>query len=189
MLERYLKYPLIAVALAAGAAQAGSGAYLASSDGPVRNGYGECWRVEGAVHEPFAEACVERSWLAAEVLFAFERAEVGAQGRKVLDNFAQKLLALEPESVAITAHADRIGASAHNERLSIRRAESIRAFLVEKGVPEKLVRVEGRGAREPLSECDAMGPESRANAPLIACLQPDRRVEIAVTGRRKPSMQ
>lgn len=204
MLKSFLKYPLIATAIVAGAAQAqttgGMSGYLTSGDQrPVRSGHGDCWRTGSWTQEGAAEACdpqpalepapkVERATYAAGVLFGFERAELGEEGRKMLDDLAQRLLAIDPETVAVTAHADRIGDAAYNERLSARRAETVRAYLVDKGVPEKLLRFESKGAREPvtLGRCDAMGPENKQNMKLITCLQPDRRVEIEVAGRHKP---
>jgi OOP family OmpA-OmpF porin len=136
---------------------------------------------------PRIEAPVaQRVTYATEVLFDFDGAELRADGRKVLDDLAHKLLASDLESVAAIAHADRVGDAAYNERLSARRAAAIQAYLVEKGVPGTLMRVEAKGEREPLTatRCDAMGAESRQNLKLIACLQPDRRVEIEVAGRK-----
>jgi OOP family OmpA-OmpF porin len=127
----------------------------------------------------------QRTTYPTEVLFDFDGTELRADGRKVLDDLAQKLLATELESVAAIAHADRVGDEAYNERLALRRADAIRTYLVGKGVPEKLVRVDSKGEREPVTagRCDALGEESRRNSNLIACLQPDRRVEIEVAGR------
>lgn len=121
-----------------------------------------------------------------EVLFDFDGTELRADGRKVLDDLAQKILAAELESIAATAHTDRVGDDAYNERLALRRADAIRTYLVGKGVPEKLVRVDSKGEREPVTagRCDTLGEEHRRNSNLIACLQPDRRVEIEVAGHR-----
>jgi OOP family OmpA-OmpF porin len=121
----------------------------------------------------------------AEVLFEFERDELGGEGRKLLDELARKLIAGEIEKLTATAHADRIGRAAYNEDLAERRAEAVRDYLLDKGVDEKLLRVESKGARLPVTNgrCDAMGPESKQNAKLVACLQPDRRAEIEVRVR------
>jgi len=118
----------------------------------------------------------------AEVLFEFERAELAAEGRKLLDELARKLVADDLEWLNATAHSDRIGRTAYNERLSARRADAIRAYLAGQGVAEERMRFESRGAREPVTagRCEAMGPENRQNEKLVACLQPDRRVEIDV---------
>ena len=181
MLQLCWKYPLISLAFTVCAAQASDGgaAYLAAGGAAVRSGSGDCWRTgawtpENAVRE--CDAHPITYW--AEVRFDFERDELGADARKVLDDLAQKLLAAEPERVAVAAYADRIGDPAYNARLSARRAQAIRAYLVEKGVPEKLMRAESRGSRDPVAQCSEMGPENRQNTKLIACLQPDRRVEI-----------
>lgn len=121
----------------------------------------------------------------AEVLFEFQSARLGDAERNLLDELARKLLADELEGVAATAHADRIGDAAYNERLAARRAGAVRDYLVEKGVSQDLVRVESKGAREPVTagRCDGMGPEVKQNAQLVACLQPDRRAEIAIRPR------
>ena len=183
MLANVLKSSLIAAAIAAGSAHAqisdGRDGYVMSgTQEPVRSAYDDYWRTGYWVPQ--------RASYSAEVLFEFERAELGAGGRKLLDDLAQKLLAIDPEKVTATAHADRIGGAEYNERLSARRAEAIRVYLIEKGVPEKLLHFESRGAREPVSACEVMGPETKHNAKLVACLQPDRRVEIEMVGRQKP---
>jgi OOP family OmpA-OmpF porin len=206
-----LKYTLIASVLAAGAAQAQTD-YLSAGGQPVKSAGGECWRTASWTPDvaslecdpliasrplPVAQAPVpeaprlegpatQRVTFATEVLFDFDGAELRPDGRKVLDDLAQKLLASKLDSVAAVAHADRVGEAEYNERLSARRAAAIHAYLMEKGVPGTLMRVEARGEREPLTaeRCHAMGPESRQNLELIACLQPDRRVEIEVAGQR-----
>lgn len=208
MLPDVLKYSFIAAAVAAASAQAQADGYLTSGTGdPVRSAYGICWRTSAWTESRAIEECdpqliarerpdavampapqaPQRASYSAEVLFEFERAEVSADGRKVLDDLAQKLLALELEKVTATAHADRIGGEAYNQRLSARRAEAIRVYLVEKGVPEALVHVESKGARDSITGngCEAMGPENKQNMKLIACLQPDRRVDIEAAGREK----
>lgn len=121
----------------------------------------------------------------AQVNFAFESAELGSDGRKLLDELARQLLAADLEKLTATAHADRIGTVAFNEDLAERRAEAIRDYLLEKGVPEEAVNIQSRGAQQPVTNgrCEGMGPENKQNAKLIACLQPDRRAEIEVRRR------
>ena len=181
MMKRWLKYPLIAAVaatLGAGAAQAQTGHLTFGNQEPVHSAFGDVWRAGEWGAETYA----------AEVLFGFERAELDAGARKVLDELARKLLAMDAQVVALTAHADRVGEPAYNDRLAARRAEAVRAYLVQSGIPEKRLRVESQGARQPVTglRCRAMGPEDRRNAPLIACLESDRRVEIAATGREQP---
>ena len=183
MLKSFLKCPLLATALVAGAAQAQCLTF--GEQVPVRNEYVDCLRTADWQEKPAAQP---RAGYSALVLFAFERAELADEGRKVLDDLAQKLLVLDARSIAITAHADRIGDPDYNARLAARRAHAIRAYLVDKGVSEELFRFESKGSSEPVTArlCDAMGPEHKQNAKLIACLQPDRRAEIAIAGQRKP---
>lgn len=121
----------------------------------------------------------------AQVSFGFESAELGRDGRKLLDELARQLLAADLEKLIATAHADRIGTLAYNEDLAERRAEAIRDYLLEKGVAEELLHIQSRGAHQPVTNgrCEGMGPETKQNAKLIACLQPDRRAEIEVRRR------
>lgn len=193
-MQTSLRLSFIAVAFAAAGAAHAQGDYLSAGGQPVRSAYGECWRTgawtpQAAMTQcdpaPVAAPAPRRTTFSTEVLFDFDGTELRADGRKVLDDLAQKLLASELESVAATAHTDRMGDDAYNERLALRRADAIRTYLVGKGVPEKLLRVDSKGEREPVTagRCDALGEESRQNSNLIACLQPDRRVEIEVSGR------
>jgi len=121
----------------------------------------------------------------AQVQFGFESAELGSDGRKLLDELARQLLAKDLEKLNATAHADRIGTVAYNEDLAERRAEAIRDYLLEKGVSEDVVQIQSKGAHQPVTNgrCEGLGPENKQNAKLIACLQPDRRAEIEVRRR------
>jgi OOP family OmpA-OmpF porin len=181
---------LIATALAAGLAKAESNVLAAGE--PVRSLFGACWQA-GPWSELAADACnptpvalAKRPVYETEVFFEFDRAELGDEGRKVLDDLARRLLQAELVGVVATAHADRLGGSHYNAMLSARRAEAIRAYLVEQGVPESVVQLDARGAAEPLTggSCDGLGEARRTNAKLVACLQPDRRVEIQAGERR-----
>lgn len=203
MLASTLKHSLIALAIAATYCQAQTvdlnGGYLTSGDGgPVRGAYGDCWRTAAWSQESASQECdpqlaakeaPRRLSFATEVLFDFEQAELDADGRKVLDDLASKLLATDIEKVTAIAHADRIGSAAYNDRLSARRAQAIRTYLMEKGLPEKVMHIDNKGAREPITvgRCDGMGPETKQNVKLVACLQPDRRVDIEVWLSRQAS--
>jgi OOP family OmpA-OmpF porin len=205
MLANVLKCSLLVGAISAAYAH---GYLVSGTQEPVRSAYGDCWRTASWTEESATPECdpqlavketsktplmpaptaPKRASFATEVLFDFERAELDADGRKVLDDLASKLLATDIEKVTATAHTDRIGGAEYNERLSARRAEAIRVYLVEKGVPEKVLHFENKGAREPLTvgRCESMGPETKHNVKLVACLQPDRRVDIELVGRQKP---
>lgn len=206
MLTNILKCSLIVGAITAAY---GHGYLVSGTQEPVRSAYGDCWRTGSWTEESASQECdpqlavkeapkaqmmpaptaPKRASFATEVLFDFEQTELDADGRKVLDDLASKLLAMDIEKVTGIAHSDRIGDAAYNDRLSARRAKAIRIYLVEKGVPEKLLHFEAKGAREPVTigRCDAMGPEIKQNVKLVACLQPDRRMDIEVWLSRQVS--
>jgi OmpA-OmpF porin, OOP family len=75
-------------------------------------------------------------------------------------------------------HADRIGAAAYNMKLSARRAEAVKGYLVARGVDPAVVRVGARGELEPRSGDACVDVPPRA---LVECLQPDRRVQVTLT--------
>ena len=77
-----------------------------------------------------------------------------------------------------TGHTDRIGTVAYNDRLSMRRAQAVKAYLVSKGVPADRIYTEGKGKRNPVTT----GCNQKNRKALIACLAPDRRVEVEVVG-------
>jgi OOP family OmpA-OmpF porin len=89
--------------------------------------------------------------------------------------------------VRIVGHADRIGSDKYNLDLSQRRAESVKDYLAQNGTGSDRVDAEGVGKSDPVtgSECEKMGPARKANRKLVACLQPDRRVEIELLGQRE----
>ena len=129
--------------------------------------------------EPPPPPVVQNQKLSTDGLFAFGKSEIaadGIEGRAQLDAFAADLLAGPPfEIVHVIGHSDRIGNAAANVALSTRRANSVRDYLVEKGVPADRITAVGRGSVEPVAECEDQDRDA-----LIACLAPNRRVEIRV---------
>ena len=89
------------------------------------------------------------------------------------------------DKVQVTGHTDRLGAKAYNEKLSIRRAEAVRNYLVQvAGMPAYLVSFVGVGSAQPESstnDCKGM----KASQALITCLRVDRRVDIEVMGSQQ----
>lgn len=121
--------------------------------------------------------------LSASLLFGFDRAELSAAEAAKLDRL---LATLGAKAVRLEAvgHADRIGPASYNLRLSQRRADAVKAYLVKKRIDPLAVRTGAKGEREPASgdACVGMGPETRRNRGLVECLGPDRRVELTVLG-------
>lgn len=118
--------------------------------------------------------------LSATVLFDYDRAEIRPGEVTALDAFAAQLKGRTDARLAIVGHADRIGGDKYNLALSQRRAESVRDYLVGKGVAADAMRASAAGEAEPVTgdKCKALGPANRRSRKLIECLQPDRRAEM-----------
>ena len=129
----------------------------------------------------------EKVTFAADVLFDFDKAVVKPEGKSKLDDLSNKVRGVNLEVIIAIGHADSIGSDAYNQRLSVRRAESIKAYLVSRGIEGNRVYTEGKGEKQSLTagKCKSMGKEHRSNKKMVDCLQPDRRVEIEVIGTRK----
>jgi len=118
--------------------------------------------------------------LTATVLFDYNRSELRSGEAPKLDELTARLKGRAFDSLGAIGHADRIASNAYNLALSKRRAETVRTYLVGKGVDAKRIRIVAKGEAEPVTgeACKNMGPENRKNQKLIECLQRDRRVEI-----------
>lgn len=120
--------------------------------------------------------------LASDSLFAFGKSNVSADGKKKLDELVTKLKTLNYEFITVTGHTDRLGARVYNLRLSEQRAREVANYLTQVGgIPEDKVLARGQNGSNPVTAPgDCVG--TRATPALIACLQPDRRVALEVTG-------
>ena len=120
--------------------------------------------------------------LSSDVTFAFGKANLKPQAKATLDGIYGEIAQVNNASVAVAGYTDRIGKDAPNVKLSQRRADSVANYLVAKGVPAQNISAVGHGKANPVtgSTCDAV----KGRKALIACLAPDRRVEIAVNGTK-----
>jgi len=128
----------------------------------------------------------EKITLAADVLFDFDKAVLKPEGMAKLDDLVGKLKPIALEVIIAIGHTDRIGSAEYNQKLSVRRAEAVKAYLVSKGIEPNRIYTEGKGLKQPVKDCPnptAKGP-IKTRAQLIECLQPNRRVEIEVVGTR-----
>lgn len=122
--------------------------------------------------------------LAADSLFDFDSSAVKPAGRADLDKLAADLSTLDYDVIQVTGHTDRIGRQAYNQKLSTQRAEAVRNYLMTfAGIPSAKINARGVNGSDPVTQPgDCVG--RKVTRALIACLQPDRRVEIEVTGKR-----
>jgi OmpA-OmpF porin, OOP family len=134
-----------------------------------------------------APIVIEKVSLATDVLFEFNKAELRPSGTQRLDDLARSAQGANVDKVVLVGHADRIGSEDYNKELSEKRAQAVADYLAQKGVDRSRVQVEGRGEAQPVTgnECNKLGKESNKNPKLIACLQPDRRVDAELLGTRE----
>ena len=116
----------------------------------------------------------EKITFAADVLFDFDKSVIKPEGRSKLDDLAGKAKGVNLEVVIAIGHADSIGSDEYNQRLSVRRAESVKAYLVSKGIEANRVYTEGKGEKQPVASNKTA--EGRAK---------NRRTEIEVIGTRR----
>lgn len=119
--------------------------------------------------------------LSTDALFSFARhdlSDILPDGREQLTEIAGKLKAAGSASIAVHGHTDRIGSTEDNQLLSQRRAMTVRQYLVENGVPASRITAQGWGESQPVKGC-----EDQERTALIACLAPNRRVEIVASAR------
>jgi OmpA-OmpF porin, OOP family len=184
------------------AAQVKPLAYLQDGRGVVvKNATGLCWRTgywtpaqaiaecdPDLVAKPAAPAPVTPSaaapvptptpvqnkiTLAADVLFDFDKYALRPEGKAKLDEVISQMKGLNLEVVIAIGHTDSIGTDAYNQRLSVRRAESVKSYFISKGVDANRIYTEGKGEKQPVA--DNKSRDGR---------QKNRRVEIEVVGTK-----
>lgn len=108
---------------------------------------------------------------AADAFFDFDKAVLKPEGRAKLDDLVNKIRGVNLEVIIAVGHTDSIGTDAYNQKLSVRRAEAVKSYLVSKGIERNRVYTEGKGEKQPVA--DNRTKEGRAK---------NRRVEIEVVG-------
>jgi OOP family OmpA-OmpF porin len=111
---------------------------------------------------------------AADAFFASNNAVLKAAGKAKLDDLVGKVKAINLEVIVAVGHTDSKGNDASNQKLSVRRAEAVKAYLVSKGIEKNRVYTEGKGSKQPVA--DNKTAEGRAK---------NNRVEIEVVGTQK----
>ena len=129
---------------------------------------------------PPAKALAQKFSFSGDALFAFDKSVLKPEGKVMLDDLVGKLAGVSYDKIVTTGHTDRFGSNAYNQALSERRAHTVTDYLIVKNVQASRIEAEGKGETQPETKAtDCTGPRS---AKVIACLQPDRRVDVEMTG-------
>nr|WP_236599355.1 OmpA family protein [Ramlibacter monticola] len=120
-----------------------------------------------------APAAATKVTYAADAFFDFDKAVLKPEGKAKLDDLVGKIQGINLEVIIAVGHTDSVGGDAYNQRLSVRRAEAVKGYLVSKGIEKNRVYTEGKGEKQPVA--DNKTAEGRAK---------NRRVEIEVVGTR-----
>ncbi|MBC7547530.1 MAG: OmpA family protein [Polaromonas sp.] len=110
---------------------------------------------------------------AADAFFDFDKSVIKPEGKAKLDDLISKIQGINLEVIIAVGHTDSVGSDSYNQKLSVRRSEAVKAYLVSKGIEKNRVYTEGKGEKQPVA--DNKTAEGRAK---------NRRVEIEVVGTR-----
>jgi OOP family OmpA-OmpF porin len=120
-----------------------------------------------------APAVASKVTYAADAFFDFDKAVLKPEGKAKLDDLVGKVKGINLEVIIAVGHTDSVGTDAYNQKLSIKRSEAVKAYLVTKGIEKSRVYTEGKGEKQPVA--DNKTGEGRSK---------NRRVEIEVVGTR-----
>ena len=155
-----------------------------SSQAAARDVHHRWCAEEAPVAQPVvAEPQVERINLSADALLRFNQSDAAdmlPEGKATLDRLAENLVSRQAhiDGIALTGHTDRLGSEQYNSNLGLQRAQTVKNYLQGKGV-QAPISVASAGESQPVTTaCTG----TRATAALKACLQPDRRVTVDISG-------
>ena len=124
--------------------------------------------------KPAPQSVRESVVIQADALFDFDKSVLRPDGKKAIDDALAKIQGTDLEMVIATGHTDSIGTEQYNQRLSERRAEAVKQYLVSKGIPASKITTIGKGESQPVATNKTA--EGR---------QKNRRVDIEFKGVRK----
>ncbi|MFG5778430.1 outer membrane protein OmpA [Comamonas sp. J-3] len=119
-------------------------------------------------------ATVQKVTYAADAFFDFDKSVLKPEGKAKLDDLAGKVQGINLEVIIAVGHTDSVGTDAYNQKLSVRRAEAVKAYLVSKGIDKSRVYTEGKGEKQPVADNKTAAGRAK-----------NRRVEIEVVGTKK----
>ena len=122
---------------------------------------------------PPAPPAATKVTYAADAFFDFDKSVIKPEGKVKLDDLIGKIKDINLEVIIAVGHTDSVGSDSYNQKLSVRRSEAVKAYLVSKGIEKNRVYTEGKGEKQPVA--DNKTAEGRAK---------NRRVEIEVVGTR-----
>ena len=129
--------------------------------------------VAAPVVVPVAPPAATKVTYAADAFFDFDKSVIKPAGKEKLDDLIGKIKDINLEVIIAVGHTDSVGSDSYNQKLSVRRSEAVKAYLVSKGIEKNRVYTEGKGEKQPVA--DNKTAEGRAK---------NRRVEIEVVGTR-----
>jgi OmpA-OmpF porin, OOP family len=141
---------------------------------------------------PQAQPVTRTFDISADGMFAFDKAALTPVGESRIENMIEGMRQAGVTAlteVTIIGHTDPVGSAEYNMQLSIERAAAVRNYLVGRGIPGNIIKVEGRGEsqlRVTEAECKSKG-QAATHSALIACLAPNRRVEVMATALQSPA--
>ncbi|OIQ96849.1 outer membrane protein A precursor [mine drainage metagenome] len=121
----------------------------------------------------------EKVTYSADTFFQFNKAVLQPAGKEALDDLAEKIKAVNLETVVSTGYTDSFGSVAYNQKLSLRRAEAVKAYLVSKGIPADKIYIEGKGKTD-----FRVDPKSCKGTfkQRVECQAPNRRTVVEIVG-------
>jgi OmpA-OmpF porin, OOP family len=143
-----------------------------------------CWRdanwtpatavgtCDGAL-QPAAAPAAEKVTFAADAFFDSGKSVLKPAGKAKLDDLVSKISGINLEVIIAVGHTDSDASDAYNQKLSVRRSEAVKAYLLTKGVEKNRVYTEGKGEKQPVADNKTKDGKAK-----------NRRVEIEVVGTR-----
>lgn len=135
-----------------------------------------------AAAAPQAAPLPQKISFSGDALFAFDQSVLKPEGMTMLDGLVRQLDGATFDSIVATGHTDRYGSNSYNQKLSERRAQVVKEYLISKNVQASRIDAAGKGELEPVTQADDC--QGAKSAKVVACLQPDRRVDVELTGAK-----